>query len=68
RGVLVVESLHPGVGPDELARRTGFSPEYDADVHTTPAPSSPMLGVLRSRVRDVVARTYPRYAERAFGG
>ena len=68
RGVLVVASLHAGVERTELARRTGFPLEYDPMVGVTPEPTREELRALRTRVREAVAKTYPRYAERAFGG
>jgi glutaconate CoA-transferase subunit B len=67
RHVLVVEALHPGVTRDELQRHTGFVLEYDAAARVTPAPTQAELGLLRSRVRDAVARVYPEYAGSALG-
>jgi len=67
RAGLVVESLHPGVRRDELQRQTGFALEYDPAAGVTPAPTDGELRVLRTRVREAVAKTYPRYAETAFG-
>lgn len=66
RAGLVVESLHPGVRRDELQRQTGFALEYDPAAGVTPAPTDGELQVLRTRVREAVAKTYPRYAETAF--
>ncbi len=62
RGTLAVESLHPGVTRAELERRTGFAVDYGADVRETPPPTAEELAVLRTRVRDAVARVYPRFA------
>ncbi len=67
RAGLVVEALHPGVTRDELQRQTGFTLEYDPAAGVTPAPTDGELRVLRTRVREAVAKTYPRYAETAFG-
>ena len=67
RAGLVVESLHPGVRRDELQGQTGFALEYDPAAGVTPAPTHGELRVLRTRVREAVAKTYPRYAETAFG-
>lgn len=67
RSTLVVEATHPGVTRAELARRTGFTLEYEADVAVSAPPTPDELALLRTRVRDAVARTYPRYAARAFG-
>ncbi len=68
RGRLVVASLHPGVTREELERRTGFAVEYDAAVAVTPPPTPEDLGLLRTRVRDTVARAYPRFAATALSG
>jgi glutaconate CoA-transferase subunit B len=62
RGGLLVESLHPGVTREELARRTGFAPEYDPGAGTTPAPTATELRVLRTRVREALAPVYPVFA------
>ena len=66
RAGLVVESLHPGVTRDELQRLTGFALDYDPAAGVTPTPTDAELLVLRTRVREAVAKTYPRYAETAF--
>src|SRR5881296_3840790 len=63
---LVVESLHPGVTRDELARRTAFALAYHPDVGVTPEPTNEELEVLRTRVKDAVAPSYPRFAATAF--
>lgn len=67
RGRLVVASRHPGVSREALARATGFPLEDDA-AGTTPVPTPEELRLLRTRVREAVARVYPRFAARAFGG
>jgi glutaconate CoA-transferase subunit B len=66
RAALVVEALHPGVTRDELQRQTGFALEFDPVAGVTPAPTDGELRVLRTRVREAVAKTYPQYAETAF--
>ena len=66
RAGLVVESLHPGVSREELGRRTGFAPAYDPRGGVTPEPTNAELEALRTRVKDVVARTYPRFVTTAF--
>jgi glutaconate CoA-transferase subunit B len=65
---LVVASVHPGVDREELARRTGFPLEWEPGVSTTPAPTAEQLAVLRTRVREAVAKAYPRFAASAFAG
>jgi len=66
QGRLVVEALQPGVTRAELQRQTGFALDYDPQASVTRAPSADELAVLRTRVREAVARIYPRYAETAF--
>jgi len=63
---LVVESLHPGVSREELGRRTGFAPTYDGAADVTPEPTDAEPELLRTRVKDTVARIYPRFAMTAF--
>lgn len=63
---LVVESLHPGVSREELGRRTGFAPAYDGVTGVTSPPTHVELEILRTRVKDAVARTYPLFVTTAF--
>jgi len=65
RGRLVVDSLHPGVTREELARRTGFPLEWAPHCALTPAPTPEALRLLRTRVRDELAPVYPRFAAAA---
>ena len=65
---LVVESLHPGVTREELGRRTGFALAYRPDVGVTPVPTKAELELLRTRVKDAVALTYPLFTTTAFAG
>lgn len=59
---LLVDSLHPGVTPDELARRTAFALEWAPGGGVTPAPTPEQLRLLRTRVREELAPVYPRFA------
>ena len=68
RGRFAVESLHPGVSRDELARRTGFDLAWAEGAGETAPPSPDELLVLRTRVRESVAKAYPRWAAQAFAG
>ena len=63
---LVVESIHPGVTRDELERRTGFPLELPAAPAVTPPPTREELDLLRGRVRESLAKSYPRFAEAVF--
>ncbi len=68
RARLVVQSLHPGVSREDLERQTGFAVEYDAAVAVTPPPTPDELRLLRTRVRESVARAYPRFAATVLAG
>jgi glutaconate CoA-transferase subunit B len=45
-GRLAVESIHPGVAPDDLRAATGFPIAVDFDTPITPAPSAKELALL----------------------
>jgi len=59
---LVVESIHPGVTREELERRTGFRWSYRAAPAGDPAAHAEELDLLRGRVRESLAKSYPRFA------
>lgn len=63
---LRVESLHPGVSPEELQSRTAFPVEASSATAITPVPTAEQLKVLRQRVRPEVAKVYPVFARSAF--
>jgi glutaconate CoA-transferase subunit B len=63
---LRVESLHPGVSPEDLRARTGFPLAVSASTPVTPAPTPEQLELLRTRVRPALARIYPVFARSAF--
>ncbi len=66
-GRFVLRNVMPGQTVEEIVRETGF--DFDAEVvGETPPPSATELTLLRGRVREAVADTYPRFAARAFGG
>ena len=60
-------SVHPGHDADEIREHTGF--DYDAPdtVPETALPDAATLELLRGRVADEVAETYPAFAARVFG-
>ena len=64
--VLRLQSIHPGVSPEELASRTGFALDASPSTPVTPAPTDAELRVLRERVRPAVAKVYPVFARSAF--
>ena len=63
---LRLESIHPGVSPEDLQSRTGFPVEASSATPITPAPTPEQLGILRGRVRPEVAKVYPVFARSAF--
>jgi hypothetical protein len=63
---LDLESIHPGVRPDEVQRRTGFALDLSRLAATTPEPTPRQLRILRTRVRDSLAKVYPVFARQAF--
>ena len=68
RGRFTLISLHPGETLESVRQHTGF--EFDLPVGdrgadaapTTPAPTTADLRLLRGRVAEEVAETYPRFA------
>ena len=59
-------STHPGFTLDDVRKNTGFIFDAAKTVPTTPPPDAPTLALIRGRIRDEIAETYPRFAERAF--
>jgi acyl CoA:acetate/3-ketoacid CoA transferase beta subunit len=45
-----IESLHPGVGADEVIANTGFQLNVPAEIPTTRTPTSAQLELLRTRI------------------
>lgn len=66
RAMLAVESIHPGVTGAALAEGTGFPLEHDAAAGVTAEPTEQDLDLLRTRVKEILAKTYPRFAQAAF--
>ena len=61
-------AVHPGSSPAEVAARTGFDFELPERVPITPMPDAATLRLLRGPVAAAVRETYPRFAERLWGG
>ena len=59
-------SAHPGFTLDDVIKNTGFTFDAKKTVPTTPPPDAPILALIRGRIRDEIAETYPRFAARAF--
>ncbi len=59
-------STHPGFTLDDVRKNTGFSFDAKKPTPTTPSPDATILALIRGRIRDEIAETYPRFAEQAF--
>jgi len=59
-------NVHPGHTLEEVLDHTGFDFDRPLHVPATPAPDQAILALLRGKVRDEVAETYPRFAATAF--
>jgi glutaconate CoA-transferase subunit B len=57
-----LESLHPGHSLDEVLDATGFAFAHAARPPQTEAPDAATLGLIRGRVLDELAETYPAFA------
>ena len=67
RGRFRLSSVHPGHTVDEVTEMTGFDFDAPEAVTETPAPSAATLTLIRGRVADEIAETYPAFATRVFG-
>lgn len=57
-----LESVHPGHDLAEIKQATGFQFAHDAQPRQTPLPDRSTLDLLRGRVFDELAETYPEFA------
>ena len=57
-----LESVHEGHSVEEIRDQTGFEFDCPKKVPTTPAPEPEILALIRSRIREEIAETYPRFA------
>ena len=57
-----LESVHPGHTLEEIHDETGFEFDSAPEVPTTPLPQGRALALIRTRVRDEIAETYPKFA------
>lgn len=63
-----LQSVHPDVTAAQVRAETGFDFDEPAQVPETPAPDDDTLALLRGRVAEQVAETYPAFATRLWGG
>jgi glutaconate CoA-transferase subunit B len=61
-----LKSVHPGHTVEEVAEMTGFDFDQPDKVGETPAPAAATLALIRGRVADEIAETYPAFAARVF--
>jgi glutaconate CoA-transferase subunit B len=62
-----LRSIHPGHDLTEITNATGFAFAHDAAPAVTPPPDKATLALLRSRVLDELAETYPDFAAQLQG-
>jgi glutaconate CoA-transferase subunit B len=55
--------VHPGHTVEEINAATGFAFAAAPEVRATPAPEKEALALLRGRVLDELAETYPQFAK-----
>jgi glutaconate CoA-transferase subunit B len=61
-GRFALESLHPGEDAATLRAATGFDYDVSGDVPVTGGLSPDEHALIRDRVADEIAETYPRFA------
>jgi glutaconate CoA-transferase subunit B len=57
-----LDSVHPGHSVEEILDSTGFDFDRPPAVPMTPAPEPHVLDLVRGRIREEIAETYPRFA------
>jgi glutaconate CoA-transferase, subunit B len=63
RARFALESVHPGHTVEEILDNTGFDFDLPQAAPLTKPPSPEMLALLRLRIHQEIAETYPRFAE-----
>ncbi|MCP5264784.1 MAG: CoA synthetase [Burkholderiaceae bacterium] len=57
-----LQSVHPGHTVEEVRDQTGFDFDCPDEVPVTPMPDAPTLALIRSRIREEISETYPKFA------
>ncbi len=57
-----LRSVHPGFSPADIRERTGFDYQEPETIPETPRPDAATLELLRGRILDELAETYPAFA------
>jgi glutaconate CoA-transferase subunit B len=68
RGGFRLRSVHPGFSPEDVRSHTGFDYEAPASVPATPPPDPATLSLLRGKIFDELAETYPAFARSMMEG
>ena len=63
----VLQSVHPGHSPDEIAEHTGFEYDQPDIIPETAAPDAKTLQMLRETVAPELAEVYPQFTRKVFG-
>lgn len=58
----ILERIHPGHQLDEVRDQTGFDFDLSDDLKLTPDPTADRLALIRQRIREEIAETYPQFA------
>ncbi|MBU2091459.1 MAG: CoA synthetase, partial [Alphaproteobacteria bacterium] len=61
-----LRSVHPGHSVQEIRENTGFDFDMPASVPETPTPDAETLALIRGRIGEEIAETYPAFAARVF--
>jgi glutaconate CoA-transferase, subunit B len=64
RRCFALASVHPGYAVADIRENTGFDFDVSEDVPETASPDASDLAILRGRVTDELAETYPQFAEK----
>jgi glutaconate CoA-transferase subunit B len=67
RGRFRLRSAHPGFSAADISDNTGFDYEAPSAVPATPPPDAGTLSLLRGRILDELAETYPAFARSMAG-
>lgn len=62
RGGFTLRSVHPGFSATDIRSQTGFDYVEPAAVPTTALPDAETMALLRGRIMDELAETYPAFA------
>jgi glutaconate CoA-transferase, subunit B len=62
RGGFALRSVHPPFAPSDIRSHTGFDYVEPTEIPATPLPNAEALSLLRGRIMDELAETYPVFA------